>query len=245
MTPSPQFAPPSPEQQLTSLHAFNTRFEDFSPVSPHSPKISPQKLATLAHEAEYELLQQHQLDLVHQRRQFEQEETLLLQYRQQLDQLRQTQETERQRIQQTQQVLEYQKQQQENELRRIQQYQNELEQYQRELDDARREQEVQRQILNKQQIDLAQSRIDIEHLRRIQKKIDNNGLSSSAPPMFLPIIEKSHSPNPTALASHAMEEENTVHDRMIHVTSRKRPLSDVLGSDSEEVSHKSNTRRSG
>lgn len=34
--------------------------------------------------------------------------------------------------------------------------------------------------------------------------------------MFLPLVEKSHSPNPTAFTSHPMEEENVVHDLMVY-----------------------------
>lgn len=235
---------PSPtEQQLANLHPFTpSKFEDINPAAgcnpPNSPKSPPPpKLATLAHEVEYELLQQHQLDLVQKRRQFEQEEQLLLQYRQQLDKLRQQQDTERQRIQQHQQVLDYQKQQQDIELQRIHQYQ-------RELDDVRRDQELQRQILKQQQVEIAQARMELDQLRLLHKKENNHGRTCS-PPLFIPVVEKSHSPNPTAATSHSMEEENAVHDRMVHVTSNhKRPLSDVMGNEAEEVSHK-NTRRSG
>jgi hypothetical protein len=242
--------PHTPEQQLTTHHSFNTsKFDEFTSIavcstpnrSPvRSPSSSPPhtpKLASLTHEVEYELLQQHHHDLTQKHRQYEQEEQILLQYRQQLDKLRQQQDTERQRIQQQQQVLDYQKQQQELELQRIHQYQLEL-------DDVRREQELQRQLLKQQQVEIAQARMELEQERLLHKK--HEMLSSSAPSLFMPLVEKSHSPNPTTRASHSMEEENAARDLMqVHVSSLKRPLSDIMGNESEEASHKSNTRRSG
>eukprot|EP00026_Physarum_polycephalum_P009815 Phypoly_transcript_09952.p1 GENE.Phypoly_transcript_09952~~Phypoly_transcript_09952.p1 ORF type:complete len:334 (+),score=61.86 Phypoly_transcript_09952:198-1199(+) len=245
--------PPTPETQLTTHHSFNTsKFDDFTSIvvatSPHhqprsrSPSASPPhtpKLASLTHEVEYELLQQHHMDLTQKHRQYEQEEQLLLQYRQQLDKLRQQQDTERQRIQQQQQVLDYQKQQQDLELHRIHQYQLEL-------DDVRREQELQRQFLKQQQVEIAQARMELEQENRLLQKKHEISLSSSAPSLFMPLIEKrfSHSPNPTARALHSMEEENAARDLMVHI-SLKRPLSDIMGNEAEEASHKSNTRRSG
>jgi hypothetical protein len=209
--------PPTPEQQLTTHHTFNTsKFDDFTSIAVSSapnksPSSSPPhtpKLASLTHEVEYELLQQHQQDLSQKHRQYEQEEQLLLQYRQQLDKLRQHQETERQRIQQQQQVLDYQKQQQELELQRIHQYQLEL-------DDVRREQEIQRQLLKQQQVEIAQARMELEEQRLLLKKHEINHLSSSAPSLFLPLIDKSHSPNPTTRVSHTLEEENVARDLMV------------------------------
>lgn len=262
---TPPNTPHTPEQQLTTHHSFNSKFEEFtsiavcttpnrspnrSPIS--SPPHTPKMLASLTHEVEYELLQQHHIEISQKHRLYEQEEQLLLQYRQQLDKMRHQQETERLRIQQQQQVLDYQKQQQELELRRIHQYQLEL-------DDVRREQELQRLSIKQQQVEIVQARIELEQEERLlhhHKKHDSHILSSSAPPiissspsslsMFLPLIEKSHSPNPTTRASHSMEEENAARDLLhVHATSHKRPLSDILGSESEEASHKSNSRRSG
>lgn len=215
--------PHTPEQQLTTHHSFNTsKFDDFTSIavcstpnrsparSPaRSPSSSPPhtpKLASLTHEVEYELLQQHQHELTQKHRLYEQEEQLLLQYRQQLDKMRQQQDTERQRIQQQQQVLDYQKQQQELELQRIHQYQLEL-------DDVRREQELQRQLLKQQQVEIAQARMELEQERLLHKK--HEMMSSSAPSMFLPLVEKSHSPNPTTRASHSMEEENAARDLLV------------------------------
>jgi hypothetical protein len=240
--------PTSSDTQLKSHHSFNTsKFDDFTSIVVSSTKSSPSsspphtpKLASLTHEVEYELLQQHHMDLTQKHRQYEQEEQLLLQYRQQLDKLRQQQDIERQRIQQQQQVLDYQKQQQDLEFQRIQQYQHEL-------DDVRREQEIQRQILKQQQVEIAQARVELEQERLFHKKHEMATLSSSAPSLFMPLIEKrfSHSPNPTARASHSMEEENAARDLMQVHTSLKRPLRDIMGNEAEEASHKSNTRRSG
>ena len=102
-----------PETQLIPIHHSlnNSKFDEFTSIVISSTKSSPSsspphtpKLASLTHEVEYELLQQHHMDLSQKHRQYEQEEQLLLLYRQQLDKMRQQQDVERQRIQQQQQV---------------------------------------------------------------------------------------------------------------------------------------------